>query len=88
MNHKHRTVLHALFAHPMSGNIDPKTVQSMLQELGAEITHSRHNHLMVTFNGSTHGFHEAQHSLSKDEVAALRKFLSDAGIDPARDYPL
>jgi hypothetical protein len=88
MNHKHRAILHALFAHPMSGNIDPKAVHSMLQELGADITHSRHNHLMVTLNGFTHGFHEAQHSLSKDEVAALRKFLTDAGIDPARDYPL
>ncbi len=56
MNHKHRTALHALFAHPMSSNIDPKIVKSMLEELGAEITHSRHNHLLVTLNGFTMGF--------------------------------
>lgn len=46
MNHKHRTTLHGLFAHPMSSNIDPKIVRSMLEELGAEITHTRHNHLV------------------------------------------
>jgi hypothetical protein len=88
MNHKHRIALHALFAHPMSSNVDPKIVKSMLEELGAEITHSRHNHLLVTLNGVTHGFHDTHHSLSKDEVAALRKFLTEAGIEPIRDYPL
>jgi hypothetical protein len=88
MNHKHRTTLHALFAHPMSSNIDPKIVKSMLDELGAEITYTRHNHLLVTLNGFTHGFCDIHHSLPKDEVAALRKILTDAGVDPARDYPL
>ncbi len=74
MNHKHRTTLHALFAHPMSSNIDPKMVKAMLEE--------------VTLNGFTHGFHDIHHSLPKDEVATLRKFLTDAGVDPVRDYPL
>jgi shikimate 5-dehydrogenase len=88
MNHKHRTALHALFAHPMSSNIDPKIVKSMLEELGAEITYTRHNHLLVTLNGVTYGFHDIHHSLPKDEVASLRKFLTAAGVNPARDYPL
>jgi shikimate 5-dehydrogenase len=88
MNHKHRATLHALFAHPMSSNIDPKIVKSMLEELGAEITYTRHNHLLVTLNGFNHGFHDIHHSLPKDEVAALRKFLTDAGVDPVRDFPL
>ena len=42
----------------------------------------------ATLNGFTRGFHDIQHSLPKDEVAALRKFLTDAGVDPVRDYPL
>jgi len=88
MNHKHRSVLHALFAHPMSSNINPKMVKAMLEELRAEITHTGHNHLLVTLNGFTHGFHDSHHSLPKDEVAALRKFLTEAGVDPVRDYPL
>jgi hypothetical protein len=88
MNHKHRATLHALFAHPISSNIDPKAVKATLEELGADISHGGHGHLLVALNGHTHGFHESHHSLSKDEVSEMRKFLIDAGIDPVRDYPL
>jgi hypothetical protein len=88
MNHKHRTTLHTLFAHPVSSNVDPKTVKATLEELGAELSHGGHGHLMVTLNGVSHGFHDTHHSLSKDEVAAMRKFLTEAGVDPVRDFPL
>ena len=40
MNHKHRAVLHSLFAHPISSNIDPKLVRSVLEEIGAEISNT------------------------------------------------
>ena len=88
MNHKHRAVLHSLFAHPISSNIDPKLVRSGLEDIGAEISHGGHGQLMVKLNGHTHGFHDTHHSLSKDEVSSVRKFLESAGVDPARDYPL
>ena len=88
MNHKHRAVLNSLFAHPISSNIDPKLVRSVLEEIGAEISHGGHGQLMVKLNGHTHGFHDTHHSLSKDEVSSVRKFLETAGVDPARDYPL
>jgi len=88
MNHKHRTVLHAVFAHPVSSNIDPKQTRSVLEELGAEVSHGGHGRLVVKLNGHTHGFHDTHHSLSKEEVSSLRKFLETAGVDPARDYPL
>ncbi len=88
MNHKHRKVLHSLFAHPVSSNIDPKMVQSALEAMGAEVDHGGHGQLMVKLNGHTHGFHDTRHSLSKDEVGALRKFLEGAGVDPVKDYPL
>lgn len=88
MNHKHRTTLHALFAHPVSANIDPKLVRSVLESLGAELSHGGHSQMMVRLNGHTHGFHDTRHSLSKEEVTSMRKFLETAGIDPSRDYPL
>ena len=37
MNHRHRKVLHAIFGHPISANIDMKEVEHMLADLGAEI---------------------------------------------------
>lgn len=88
MNHKHRAALHSLFAHPVSSNIDPKLVKSVLEEVGADISHGGHGQLLVKLNGHTHGFHDTRHSLSQEEVSAMRKFLESAGIDPVRDYPL
>ena len=88
MNHRHRKVLHSLFSHPVSSNIDPRHVLAVFEDLGAEVAHGGHGQVKITFNGHTHGFHDSHHSLSKDEVAAMRRFLEAAGVDPARDYPL
>lgn len=88
MNHKHLNTLHALFAHPLSSNIDPRLVHAMVEDLGGEVTQGSHGHIKIKLNGHTHGFHEARHSLAKEEVVELRKFLETAGIDPARDFPL
>jgi hypothetical protein len=88
MNHKHRATLHALFSHPISNNIDPKEVKAMFDALGGEVTHGGHGHLLLKLNGFTHGFHDSKHNLSKDEISAIKMFLTDAGVDPLRDYPL
>lgn len=88
MNHHHRKVLHALFSHPVSANIDPKHVLAVFEELGAEVSHGGHGSIKVTLNGHSHAFHDTRHSLSKQEVGDYRKFLAAAGVDPARDYPL
>ena len=87
-NQRHRKVLHAIFSHPVSANIDPKTVEAMFEELGAEVSYNGSGHLAVKLNGQAHAFHNTQHSLSKDEVVAIRHFLTQAGVDPVRDYPL
>ena len=73
MNHKHRVTLHSLFAHPISSNIDPKAVKSVLEALGAEITHGGHSRLMVRLNGQSISLNDTAHDLSKDAVAELRK---------------
>ena len=88
MNHHHRKILHALFAHPVSANIATKDVESVLGELGAEIETRQGQRIAVTLRGHTAVFHHAQHSLPKEEVASVRKFLIDCGIDPATQYPL
>ena len=86
MNHRHRKVLHALFAHPVSANIDPKAVHAVFEELGAEVSHNGSGRVSVKLNGQAHAFHDSRHSLSKDEVVAMRHFLTAAGVDPAA-YP-
>jgi hypothetical protein len=87
MNHRHRKVLHALFAHPVSANIDFKDVEHLLTELGAEIENRRGARVGVTLKGHTVAIHHAQKSLPLEEVQQVRKFLETCGVAPA-DYPL
>ena len=88
MNHKHRKTLHALFAHPEAANLSPIDVNHVLEELGAEISERAGAKFAVTLNKHTMTFQHAGHSLPKEDVRQVRKFLQDAGVDPERDYPL
>jgi hypothetical protein len=88
MNHKHRKTLHALFAHPEPANLSPIDVEHVLEELGAELKERSGAKFSATLNGHTANFHHAHHSLPKEEVRQIRGFLTTAGIDPVRDFPL
>ncbi|MBM3485203.1 MAG: hypothetical protein FJX67_01005 [Alphaproteobacteria bacterium] len=83
MNHRHRKILHALFDHPVSANIDIKDVETMLREFGAEVAVRGGDRIAVSLNGHTAAFPRTRHSISKDEVVRLRHFLTMCGIDPA-----
>lgn len=86
MNHRHRKTLAALFAHPVSANIDFKEVVHVLEELGAEIDNKAGSRIGVKLNGHSAAFHHANHSTPVEEVAQIRKFLTTCGVDPAK-YP-
>ena len=57
MNHRHRKTLAALFAHPVSANIDFKEVVHVLEELGAEIDNKAGSRIGVKLNGHSAAFH-------------------------------
>jgi hypothetical protein len=88
MNHKHRKVLHAIFAHPLNHNLDPQQVEHVLTELGAELHHTGHGALRATLNGQQDSFHLGRGSVGGEEVMRLRKLIAAAGIEPERDLPL
>ena len=88
MNHKHRKVLHQLFAHPEPANLSPADVNAVLGELDAAIEERHSARFAVTLGDHTAVFHHAHHSVDKTEVRNIRKFIADAGVDPERDYPL
>ena len=87
MNHHHRKILHSLFAHPVSTNIDVNDVSHVLGELGAEVDHKNGNRVDVSFKGHKAAFHRNSHSLAKAEVLQLRKFLETCGVSPEA-YPV
>ncbi|MBN9023181.1 MAG: hypothetical protein J0H08_14035 [Rhizobiales bacterium] len=86
MNHKHRKILHAIFAHPVSNNIAFKDVVSVFEELGAEVDNKTGNRIGVTLNGHSAAFSHAAHALPKEEVMEVKKFLVACGVDPEA-YP-
>ena len=88
MNHKHRKVLHALFAHPINPNINFHDVEAVFKELGADVSNSHTGKLHVSLNGHSANFGHVKHSLPKAEVTQVRKFIETCGVDPERDYPL
>lgn len=87
MNHRHRKILHSLFAHPVSANIHFKDVMHVFEELGADVDNKSGNRVGVKLNGHSATFSHAQHSLPQEEVAQIRKFLEACGIDPGQ-YPV
>jgi hypothetical protein len=87
MNHHHRKILHSLFAHPINANIDMKDVQHVLVELGAEIEQKSGGRIGVTLGGHTIAIAHVNHSLPKEEVIQVRKFLETCGVDAAK-YPV
>ena len=87
MNHHHRKILHALFSHPLSGNIQFREVESVLKELGAELSERSGARVGVALEGHSAVFHRAQHDLPKEEVVRIRDFLTGAGVKP-EDYPV
>jgi hypothetical protein len=88
MNHRHRKVLHAFFSHPVSANIHFRDVDKLFREMGAEVSHAKAGRLHVKLNGHSVNFAAAHHSVPKEEVVQIRKFIETCGIDPVRDYPL
>jgi hypothetical protein len=87
MSPHHRKTLHALFAHPLGGNIDFRKVRHLLEDLGAAIDDKAGNRIGVTLNGHTVAFTHAHHALPKEEVMQVRKFLENCGFTPDA-YPL
>jgi len=87
MNHHHRKVLHAIFAHPINANIDMKELERTLAALGAEIDSKSGARLGISLNGHKVAIQHVNHSVPKEEVVQVRKFLETCGV-AAADFPL
>lgn len=88
MNHKHRKILHQIFAHPVNPNLHFRDIETVFGELGADLGHAGTGKLQVKLNGHTANFQNPGHGMPKEEVIQVRKFIETCGIEPDRDYPL
>jgi len=82
IHHKSQKTLDALFAHPISMNIDYSKVVHLFEELGAIVEETKKHHLKVKLNGNEMTFAHPHHKNidDKNQVVAIRDFLKDCGV--------
>lgn len=81
---KHDKIRHAIFAEPVRGNVKWKDVESLLKNLGAEITEGDGSRVRVRLNGIKATFHRPHPEPDTDKGAlrSVRRFLTEAGFAP------
>lgn len=83
INARHRKTLAAIFTDPVSGTIKRRDIEAMLTALGAEVSEGSGSRVRVSLKGSSSVFHRPHPKPETDKgaVKALRRFLTNAGLD-------
>lgn len=82
---KHKKVIQQVFAHPVSTNIDWKSLQHALEHFGATVELTKAHKAKVIYEGKEAVFalpHHGHEMSNKDEVVAIRHFLEEIGLTP------
>ena len=81
---KHDKTLASIFEEPTKGNLAWKSIESLLAHLGAEITEGNGSRVRVHLNGIRAVFHRPhpQNEAGKGMVESVRRFLTNAGVEP------
>ena len=86
MSHKHRNLLRAIFAEPISGNIHWREVESLLHHLGAALESHSGTKVHVELNGVEGVLHRPHHAsvLNRQHIVHLREYLARAKVTPSQ----
>ena len=84
MNKRHKKTLNSIFAHPISGNIQWRDVESLLKSLGAVISERAGSRVAVLLNDRVAVFQRPHPgpNMDKGAIKDLRRFIESAGIMP------
>ena len=84
LNSRHRATLEALFADPPRSGIPWRDVEALFIAAGAEISEGSGSRVRVALNGVRAVFHRPHPHKETDKgaVKSVRRFLSEAGIEP------
>jgi len=84
MKRKHVATLQAIYAHPVSGNIQWRDIQALFLELGAEISEREGSRVAVVLFNEVKVFHRPHPSPNTDKgaVASIRRWLEQHGVKP------
>lgn len=80
---KHTLTYQAIFAMPVKSNIVWKDIESMLVNIGAEITEGSGSRVRIYLNGVRAVFHRPhpKKETNKGAVISMRRFLQAAGVN-------
>jgi hypothetical protein len=84
MKRKHQKTLEAVFARPVSANVQWRDIEALFAELGAEISERDGSRVAVVLFGEVRVFHRPHPSPSTDKgaLASIRKWLEQHGVSP------
>ena len=84
MKRKHQKTLEAIYARPVSANIQWRDIEALLDELGADISERAGSRIAVVLFDEVRVFHRP-HPLpdtDKGAVVSVRKWLEQHGVVP------
>jgi len=81
---KHERTLKTLFEEPTRANLAWSDIESLLRHLDAELSQGRGSRVRVHLSGVRAVFHRPhpQREAGKGMVEAVRRFLTNAGVEP------
>lgn len=84
MKRKHQKTLDAIYARPVSANIQWRDIEALFAELGAEISDREGSRLAVVLFDEVRVFHRPDPSPDTDKgaVASIRKWFEQHGVAP------
>ncbi len=84
MNTRQRKTLAALFADPISGNIEWRNIESLLIALGCQVIEGSGSRVTFMLNGQRVDFHRPHPGKEalRYRVKDVREFLRRAGVTP------
>ena len=84
MKRKHQKTLQAVYARPVSANIQWRDIEALFIELGAEVSEREGSRVAVVLFGEVRIFHRPHPSPNTDKgaLASIRKWLEQHGVLP------
>ena len=84
MKKRHQRTLEAVFARPVSGNVQWRDVEALFVELGAEVTEREGSRVAIFLFGEVRVFHRPHPGRSADKgaVSSIRKWLEQHRVLP------
>jgi hypothetical protein len=84
MKRKHQKTLDAIYARPVSTNIQWRDIEALFVELGADISEREGSRIAVVLFDEVRVFHRPHPSPDTDKgaVASIRKWFEQHGVAP------